>query len=1192
MKTPWAGSILLVLLGVPHASGQIASASGRVTDPAGWVIPETIITLTNADTGIQRRALSNEVGYYFIPLLQPGSYRVAAQKSGFRPVSRDGIVVRVGDRITLNIAMEIGRPTETVTVTGDAPALRTEDAQAGAVIDGKRIQELPQYNRNPFAFAQLVPNVAGSSEQTGYSNDFRINGGRTSQAEYFLDGVPITTGYLHDIAGGTPSMEAISEFRVITNGLSAEYGRLSGGVVVVATKYGTNDLHGNLYEFFRNEKLNASSWAENKYGTAKGAFHNNVFGFSVGGPVIIPRTYNGREKTFFFLNYEGLRHSSGSAATRASVPTPLEREGDFSQSLLDSRPVQIYDWTTGRLENGRVVRDPFPGNRIPESRIDPIAKIYLGYYPMPNRDPVSGTTSDNNYLYSSGNHRRSNRWTGRIDENWNSRQVTRLGLTWYEAEYRELQNFSDLRPVSTTSSPSKVLTLEHTWIPSSTSMLSFRGGVVRNTSESASEVNVDTSLWPLHPDVRQILGSTKGTVPAMWNLGVTPLGGGSIDKPVDTSYTASIAFHKLRGRHTVRLGFEHRRYYTNELVGGDLRLPTDRVFTARSPDERYSSGSRFASWLLGRVFGGGGDQIGGPASAITYYAAYVDDDYRVTGRLNVNLGLRWDYETPRTERFNRMYQWDLDYRWDISPSAGWNWDAVEAQVGRDLPQPEWLTKGIYGRVAAMGTPAYPMRTLQQAPPDHFGPHLGLAYQFLPHTVLRVSYGLNWMTTTGSYFLGSARWNVGYADKAMFPEEGTYDGGLTYPISFSNPFPNGAGYVRATQDIDLLNRQTQGSWWLSPTRRLTAGHEHVVQLSVQREFGKGAAPWLIEAAYTGNLGRSLPAWIGPGEHIVPDAYHKIGSLGTALLTYVDNPFYGQLPAGARGGQTLPLGNVYQQNPLWMQISTQGDGFGTSNYNAGYIQVERRFGSGFGILANYTLGKLMQDTGSNDDKFTQGAPQAGLSFGDVYGLSKSDFRHKFLVNYSIDLPIGRGRRLLGGPQSGIARLFEKAVGGWSAAGTTTIRSGTPLSVLGANSHWWQAGEASNGDSERPVYVNRDFDNHVSGHAALDGAPGAQPYLNISAFRRAQGLPDLLEIGDVGSVIPMRGPAFSQVDLALMKKIPLGTESRYLQLRIESQNAFNHMNAGNPGTDLNNPRYFGVITTQNGTPRRVMIAAKIYF
>lgn len=1196
-KTVLVTIALIVTLSFPMVA-QNGQIGGRITDPSGAVIPGAGIAVTNTATGVTRNTQSNEEGYYAMPQLQPGQYQLTAQKEGFKPVTRSGIVLQVGDRLTLNLPLEVGSAAESVTVTAETPLLRTEDAQTGIVIDNRRIQQLPQYNRNALAFAQLAPNVNGSSEQGNYGTDFRVNGGRTNQTEYVIDGIAVTTGYKHEVPPSVPSMEAVSEFKVVTNGLSAEMGRLSGGAVLLATKSGTNEFHGQAYEYFKNDKLNANSWTANRFGRPIGVFHDNVYGGSFGGPIWIPKLYKGRDKTFFFLNYEGVRHSEGSNVALASVPTTLERQGDFSQSLIDAgQKVQLYDWTTGRVEGSRVTRDPFPGNRVPQSRFDSLAKIYMSYYPEANQAPRPNSTSDQNYVYSSSRKYNNGRWTGRLDHNWNSSHGTHASVNYFNSLNTVPRTFSALQAVSVTDITAKMLSIQHTWTATPTTLVNFRGGIVRQIPFVGSEVDADSSNWPLQAEVLNLIGTTKNRTPSIGiDGGPSTLGGGQVSDERDTSYLGGIDVQKMWGKHTLKVGYEQRRFYTNAINGGSFGLSSNRITTARGPDYRTESGSPFASFLMGNVIWGTGQQISGPASLETYHGAYIQDDFKLTPKLTLNFGLRWDYETPRTERFDRQIFWDRNYKWDWKANPGWSWSQVEQEIGRSLDQPEWMTKGIPGRVAVMGTPEYPMRTIQPDQKDHFGPRIGAAYQILPRTVVRASYGIIWMTTTGNWHLSAARWNVGYGDFARLAQDGTPDGGLTYPLTFTRPMPGRAGYVPASRDVMATNLSVMGNWWLSQTNEFGPGYEHALLLSVQRELGSGQNTWVVEGAFNGNFGRSLPTWIGDGEHVLPDAYRKIGPLGAKLLQPVSSPFFGQIPAGSsRGGKVLALGNLYQLNPLWQQISTTGDPEGTSNYTAGYVQAEHRFGHGFGFLANYTFSKLMEDTGSVDHSSPGSGRfyQAGLGRWDVYTEANSYSRHRAIFNYSVDLPFGRGKTLLGNPQTGSAKVLDKIVAGWTLAGTTTMRSGVPLRVQGTNGLWWNAGQASNGDSERPVFVSPRiaFDNQVSGHASLEGAAGFTPYLNVASFRRAEARSNILEIGDTAWVLPVRGPGFSQWDLSLMKNIGLGSEKRYLQLRFEAQNLLNHMNAGNPDINITS-RTFGTITSQAGSSRVAMIAAKLYF
>ncbi len=1194
---------------LPGAYGQTGNAtvSGKVSDATGAVIPTALISARHTDTNVVRTTQSNTDGLFTIPNLIPGNYSVTAQSPGMKNVERGNVLLRVGDRVSIEFVMEVGSQTERVTVTSEAPLLRLDDVQSGLVIDNRRILELPQYNRNALAFALLTPNVNSvNSQNQGHDADFRINGGRTAQAEYFVDGVPVTTGYLHNVPPSIPSMEAVGEFKVLTNGLSAEYGRLSGGAVTLITRSGTNEFHGSAYEFFRNNKLNANDWNSNRFGRGVGVFHDNVFGFSFGGPVWIPKVYKGRDKTFFFVNYEGTRHSEGSNAVTAGVPTALERQGDFSQSLIDQgQPVQLFDPLTGNIAaDGRVVRDPFPSNQIPQSRFNPIAKIYLGFYPEPNRLPQPGSSHDQNYIGSTTNLNDNDRWTGRLDQNWSANHTTHFSLIQYSATSATPRWLSPLQAASQGSTDATTISLEHVWALTPSTVLDVRLGAVRLISLSGSSVIADSSSWGLQQQMLNLLGTTKDRVPDIGTGDtIATLGGGTTNNYFESNYTGGVSVQKLWGKHTIKVGYEHRRYYANTNSGGTLSMSTQRSVTSQYFDTP-TTGSGFASFLLGNVIWGQGTQFAGPASLQTYHGAYVQDDIKLARTITLNVGVRWDFEPPRTERYDRQIYWDKEYQWPVVPSAGWSWDTVQEAAGvSNAPKPDWLVNGFeQGRVAVLGSKEYPGRQSQATYTKHFAPRVGIAWQFMPKTVLRAGYGINWLTTTGGQFLNGAPWNVGYGDFARFLQGGTPDSGLTFPLSFDNPMPNGVGYVASpfvTRDVTALNNSLVGNWFIANAWNQYPGYEHVMQVGVQRELGGGSNAWVIEANFNVNLGRDLPFWLGTGEHILPDAYHKLGPLGASLNTPVPNPIYGQIaPTLGTGPKQLPFGRMYSRQPFWFETWTMGEPLGTSNYYSAYLQAEHRFARGFGLLANYTVSKMLQDVGSIDYRYGQGPdqqafPQAGLGFKDIYGIAPTDITHSFLFNYSWDIPVGKGRPLLGNPQSVGEKVLNSAVGGWRIAGTSTFRTGQPILVYtpsggvgGLGSQWYNIGH---GRTTRPVIIRDQplgFTN--SGHAALEGSAGLQYYMNPSAFRLPQGF----EIGDVGSTFPnWRGPGFSQWDLSVLKHFPLGGENRYLQFRFEAQNLLNHMNSANPNGAVTQ-RTFGMITSQLGSPRRVMIAAKIYF
>ncbi|MCC6586288.1 MAG: TonB-dependent receptor [Bryobacterales bacterium] len=1179
---------------------QNAQLRGLVSDPTGSVVPGATISLTNTATGVVRETVSNEQGIYRLPLLQPGKYTLLANRDGFKSVKQTDIILQIDDLVTLDIKLEVGVQTQSVSVVAEMPLLRKDDAQTGLVIDNRRIQELPQYNRNALAFAQLAPNVNGTADQQGYSTDFRINGGRTAKAEYIIDGVAVTTGYRHDVPPSVPSMEAVGEFKVITNGLSAEYGRLSGGAVTLVTRSGTNEYHGSVYEFFRNDKLNANDWNSNRFGRAKGVFHDNVFGAAFGGPVWLPKVYKGKDRTFFFLNYEGTRRRTGSNAQLAGVPSDLEREGDFSRSLIDTGvPVQISDPLTARAEAGRVVRQPFAGNRLPASRIDPISKIYLGFYPKANTAPRPNSSHDQNFIGSATTPLDNDRWTGRLDQNWSAKNNSHFTITQFSEFSAALRWLSPLQPVTTNDTRAFTMAFDHNILLSPTTIVNFKLGAVRSIGFSGAQVDADSAGWKLAPEVIDLLGTTKNRVPSLGTADtITGIGGGSVTDNRDTIYSGQFSVQKLTGRHTLKAGYEHRRYYSNIYSGGSFSTASIRSATSQYFDApNNGQGSGFASWMLGVVAGGSGTQLAGPASLQPYHGLYIHDDFKVSKTLTVNAGLRWDYEPPRTERYDRQTFWDRNYKWPVNPAAGWNWNQAlaEAQaVGSNALTPDWTQKGIFGRVALMNTKEYPMRTMQEKQFDHFGPRFGAAWSVTPKTVIRGGYGLIWMTLTGSFHLNGSPWNIGYGDAARLIQGGTPDGGLTFPLSFSNPMPGGAGLVRLTRDVDALNKSVMGNWFVSSATNISPGYEHVFHFGIQREVGSGWNSWLLEANYTGNLGRTLPYYLGTGEHILQNAYHKIGPLGLKLNNQVSNPYVGFIPQfTGMGSATIPFGRLFQNNPLWTEIWTLGEPLGTSNYHAAYVQAEHRFSRGYGFLINYTFSKLLNDVGSYDGSFSMPYPQAGLPVSNTYGIATTDIAHKLLFNYSVDLPFGPGRRFLNTQTTFASHLVNHAVGGWTLAGTTTIRGGVPVTVRtpsntvgGLGSNWYNIGH---GRDSQPVMVpGVAYNNNVSGQIALEGAAAFRPYFNPDAFRVVRDF----EIGDAPSTMPnFRAPGFSQWDLSLLKTFRIFSEKRSLQLRMEAQNLFNKMNPGSPGNAILS-RTFGVITGQQGTPRRIMVAAKFYF
>ncbi|MBI3282420.1 MAG: carboxypeptidase regulatory-like domain-containing protein, partial [Acidobacteria bacterium] len=404
-----AAALLLSCAAACLAQSTTAQITGRISDQSGALVPAAAITVANVNTGITSSTESNELGNYSVPLLPPGTYRITAQKEGFKPRTQTGVELQVNQTARVDFVMELGTLAEAVEVVAAAPLLAQQTSSLGQVVDNTKIVNMPLNGRSPFRLVQLTPGVLSSPAASGQfgdvavntnqDSDFSINGGQAHHAEVQIDGVPATAGF-NDSLTTIPSVDATQEFKVESNNLSAEWGRFSGGVVNVSTRSGTNDLHGSLYEFLRNSALDANAFFNNRAGQQKPPFRMNQFGFAAGGPVWLGRLYNGRNRTFFFADYQGTRWRRGDVFI-TTLPAELERAGNFTQSFdQQRRMIRIYDPLTTRLDPnrpGQYIRDPFPGNVIPSSRIDPVAQKISTYYPTPNTpgDPV---THVNNFV--------------------------------------------------------------------------------------------------------------------------------------------------------------------------------------------------------------------------------------------------------------------------------------------------------------------------------------------------------------------------------------------------------------------------------------------------------------------------------------------------------------------------------------------------------------------------------------------------------------------------------------------------------------------------------------------------------------------------------------------------------------------------------------------------------------------------
>ena len=731
--------IAILFSAAPLAAQSITGGiSGTVADQTGAVVPNAKLTAIETRSNVVTETVSDAAGAYSFPALRVGEYRVEAEADGFRKLVRSGIQVRVNDRLRVDLTMTLGAVSESVQVSGAAPLVESETGAIGTVIDNRKIVNIPLNTRNPFQLALLSPGVIPSpafGNAFNSSANFIINGNRGNTSELLIDGITNSVPAANPIVVVTmfPSPDALEEFKVQTNGYAAEYGRSGGGLINMVIKSGTNQYHGVAYEFLRNSKLDANDFFANKAGTPRGPFKRNQYGFTFGGPIV-------RDKVFFFVNFESLRERSRNQV-QGTVPTELEKGGNFSQSrqLLAGQcvPVQLFDpFSTRANPAGGSIRDPLPGNIVPAANMDRAGRLIAGYFPNPTSAGAT-CTGINNFLSNKVFGTDTNQMDIKLDWAPTAKSKYTAGMAWRTRQDNapnHYGNIADTRIVNGDSLPSKNLRLEYTRTHTPTLLFQARFGITRfervngpNTPESFSltELGFPASL---EQQMTRPLG-----FPALSFAGYLAMGRGSafLDQ-AGTSYTWAGSVTKIAGKHSVKAGIDFRINQSSEGVGTDSsgNYSFDRSFT-QGPNPNTPGADRgnpIASLLLGVTTTG---QVGILPTVLTsnpYMALYVQDDFKVSRKLTLNLGLRWDLEPGRSERFNQLSYFDFDV---ASPLA--------SQVG--IPN-------LRGGLRFVGVDGNPSRQFD-TDGNNFAPRFGFAYSANEKTVVRGGYGIFFLPYIGA-----------------------------------------------------------------------------------------------------------------------------------------------------------------------------------------------------------------------------------------------------------------------------------------------------------------------------------------------------------------------------------------------------------------------------------------------------------
>jgi hypothetical protein len=1148
---------LIISPGSAFAQRITASIVGSTRDASDAVIPGSTVTIINTSTQASATAKSDAEGHFVFNNLTPGPYRITADASGFKRFVRMGVVLEVDQTVHLDLALELGSNSETVEVNSASPLLETQTSDVGQVISNTSIENLPLNQRNPFSLVLLIPGVTGTVNSTFTGMQFNVNGGRAGSTDVLLDGVPSAppTDDSNSLAI-FPSVDATQEFKLQTSNFSSQFGNTGGGIINVLYKSGTNNVHGSVYDYFRNSYLDANDFFSNQAGVKLASFKRNQFGFSLGGPVYVPGLYNGRGKTFFFVDYEGLRQGK-STSLLTTVPTLAERAGDFSANMTNSgAPITIYDPATTKAivsPTGATsyARMPFPGNRIDPARFDRVSANILKYFPLPNR---SGTFGRNNYFVNSSAPYTIDQYDIKIDEIISPRQR----VSFRFSKRNPVSGFAQIlpdeiavaQPSTTSSQPAIGAGLDYSFAKSSTYIFELRAGVshvYQNATAPSSGFDPTTLGFPGYLAASALATSKSAlTFPAIVPAGYLQIGAGSFGSIGTAGYLADtflINNTKIVGHHALNFGGEFRILANNDnqvgQASGNFSFGTNFTQGPNALTASSTTGDGFASFLLGL---GSGTVVHyfKVVNTVSHYAAgYLQDDWNLSNRLTLNLGLRYDLFVPRTERHNQTTFLDLNTPSPLASTTGLN---------------------LMGGLQYAGVNGNP-RNVTEAEYTNFAPRVGFSYRLAPSLVVRGAYGIFY--TNNPNQAASTIQNTGYRTSTSF--FGTIDG-ATPNAYLSDPFPGGIFTPVTGSSLGLLT--STGAGISASIRKQPSPYTENYNLGVEYQLPQN---WLIGFSYVGNRGLQLP--YAPIYNQLPDSAL---ALGGQLLTSVPNPMRGQVQiAGPLSGPTIQRRYLLSPYPQFTSVGGIVVAGAISRYDSAQVRVEKRFSQGATLLLSYTGSKSMDDNsvGFAGNYGANGVYQdASIPLKqDSYSLSTFDVSRNLVLSGVYSLPFGRGRHF-GGSWN---RWMDAILGGYQLNGILSAHNGNPLAFSASN----VANILNPG--ERPNYNGQ------------DASIGGRVEDRLSRYFRTPNFsqPATYTFGNMSRTSGnLRSPGLRNLDFSIFKQF---TVSDYIktELRAEAFNAFNTPQFGVPDTNVSSGT-FGVVSTQINTPRQIQLAAKILF
>jgi Carboxypeptidase regulatory-like domain/TonB dependent receptor-like, beta-barrel len=1113
-----------------HAQSFTGSIVGTVKNPEGAVVPNAEITIIHEQTNRTLTVMTNSEGYYASAPLGVGTYRVEAKMSGFRRAFRGGIVLQIQQTAVIDFTLELGAVSEEVEVKAEAPVLESTTTTLGKVVDNRQIGDLPLNTRNVYSLIFLTPGVTGSIGNNYNSLSYSVNGARPTMMDTVIDGVTASFPTVNGFTGISifPSVDAIQEFKVMGATYPAEFGRSLGSVLNVVFKSGTNQFHGSAYEFLRNSVFDANNFFENRAGRPLGSFKRSQFGGHATGPII-------RDKTFFMGSYEGLRARSFASSIR-TVPTIEQRNGDFSKTFNQAGAlIRVFNPFTTRASGSGFIRDQFPENKIPKDRIDPVVLNILKYFPLPNQ-PGDQFTNANNYASSGSAQTNLDNYDFRIDHRISENQTFFARYSHRYTQDVPLKAFPEELTVAEgrviQENRARNFVAEYAYTLSPSMVLTARLGFARTLFVFSNQgLGFKPSSLGLPAAIDSVVD--RQMFPAIGVSGMTSLGGNDHRFNAFMSYPFVATLTRAQGKHNWKYGGEVRLIRVNVWEARNAGTFNFNAGFTQGPNPTTASNSAglgFASFLLGAGTTGNTLIQGwkNVAAQSFYYAGYAQDDWRITQKLTLNLGVRYDLDTPRTERYNRMNFFDPD-----APSP----------LASKVPQ----FPNLKGGVRFVGVDGN-SRSQYNTDTNNLAPRLGLAYQFNQKTVIRAGY---------SHIFGpsnqAAQGTVGpFGFRIEYPWQTTNDNGLTPFNLLRNPYPLGFRALPGAAD-GLLTQA--GANLQSVLQDTITPWSQQWNLNIQREL-----PWQmsLEVAYVGTRGLQLSR-NGEDGLSLNQLDPQYLSLGSALNQQVDNPFFGLGTGGFFASPKISRGQLLRPYPQFTDIIPLYSSGASSNYHALQVSFSKRLSRGILIDGNYTWAKNIEEGLTHQDSYNIRGDR---------GLSTIDIAHRFVISYLYELPFGKGHKF-GANAPG---LLDAIIGGWQFNGITNFQSGTPLTITANNT----AGLFN--PLTRPNTNGKDP--NLSGKVD----ERLNKYFDTSVYSQ----PAAFIFGNVGPTVNIRNDGVRSFDLSLFKQFA-PTEKMRVQFRVEALNAFNTPRFGSPTTSVT-ANTFGQITSQANSPRQLQFGLKI--